>query len=81
MESDLFASAASPEGSAFLIRRTATPGEFRTRGKAKCSHAIKIEHGNGGNSPATKGAIQTARRSSRTEGVIFFVSGTPRRAC
>jgi hypothetical protein len=41
---------------------------------ARTSHAMKIEHGTGGNSPVTKG-IQTARRSSRTEGVTFFVSG------
>ena len=41
----------------------------------RCSHSMKIEHGTGGNSPVTKGVIQSARRSSRTEGATFFVSG------
>ena len=36
---------------------------------------MKIEHGTGGNSLVTKGTIQTPRRSSRTEGATFFVSG------
>jgi hypothetical protein len=45
------------------------------RGNERTSHAMKIEHGTGGNSPVTKGTIQTNRRSSRTEGATFFVSG------
>jgi hypothetical protein len=39
------------------------------------SLAMKVEHGTGGNSPVTKGTIQASRRSSRTEGATFFVSG------
>jgi hypothetical protein len=45
------------------------------RGNQRVSHAMKIEHGTGGNSPITKGTIQTSRRASRTEGASFFVSG------
>ena len=45
------------------------------RGSQRVSHSMKIEHGTGGNSPVTKGTIQTNRRSSRTEGATFFVSG------
>lgn len=40
----------------------------------RCSHAMKLEHGTGGNSPVTKGTIQAQRRSARTEGATFFVS-------
>jgi hypothetical protein len=48
--------------------------QFETS-NARMSYAMKIEHGTGGNSPVTKGTIQTARRASRTEGATFFVSG------
>ncbi len=42
---------------------------------ARVSHAMKVEHGTGGNSPVTRGTIQTNRRQSRTEGATFFMSG------
>jgi hypothetical protein len=41
----------------------------------RSSHAVKIEHGTGGNSPVTRGIINTNRRQARTEGASFFVSG------
>jgi hypothetical protein len=41
---------------------------------SRLSHAMKLEHGTGGNSPVTKGTIQANRRSARTEGATFFVS-------
>lgn len=44
-------------------------------GGARVSHAMKVEHGTGGNSPVTRGTIQTNRRQARTEGATFFVSG------
>lgn len=43
-------------------------------GSSRLSHAMKLEHGTGGNSPVTKGTIQAQRRSARTEGATFFVS-------
>jgi hypothetical protein len=43
-------------------------------GARRLSHAMKLEHGTGGNSPVTKGTIQTNRRAARTEGATFFVS-------
>lgn len=37
--------------------------------------SMKVEHGTGGNSPVTKGVIQTNRRQVRTEGATFFMTG------
>lgn len=44
-------------------------------GSCRSSYYMKIEHGIGGNSPVTKGVIQTNRRAARTEGATFIVSG------
>lgn len=43
-------------------------------GTQRMSHAMKLEHGTGGNSPVTRGTIQTNRRQARTEGATWFVS-------
>lgn len=44
-------------------------------GACRFSHAMKLEHGTGGNSPVTKGVIQASRRQTQTHGATFFVSG------
>jgi hypothetical protein len=43
-------------------------------GSRRFSLCMKLEHGTGGNSPVSKGVIQTNRRQVRTEGATFFVS-------
>lgn len=44
-------------------------------GTERFSWNAKIEHGTGGNSPVTKGTIQTARRAARLDGARFVISG------
>lgn len=51
----------------FMFEQASKCGRF--------SMSMKVEHGTGGNSPVTKGVIQTARRQARTEGCTFFMSG------
>lgn len=49
---------------------------FESEGGGKRSSLfMKLEHGQGGNAPVTRGVIQTNRRQVRTQGATFFVSG------